>query len=323
MRDKLGQDNVRTGREYPFTSGTAAEKPADTESPYLHDSSRALRPVFLVLPEGRENRPSVREPGTAAAGPCLVRSEDWLKQADPLFTAWLATGDGPEADLALRRIYYRLRDEASALLGSADGEWAAVSLPAVPELDSRPDRLAELQDILLEALFNALAERQREGGDCRLDLLAPHPASAHEFAAAREFIETVAEQTLGHRFAAACRIGALFAPDISPAAAEEIGRIADFLVLDGAADGSAPEESAAADLVSAAESILAAVRGVKPAAVVFAAGGSAAAALADLYRIGLNGIFCGAEHRTEALLRAACLVWMDRHESADTATGWL
>ncbi|WP_036737038.1 hypothetical protein, partial [Paenibacillus zanthoxyli] len=178
MRDKLGQDNVRTGREYPFSSGTAAEKPADTESPYLHDSSRTLRPVFLVLPEGRENRPSFREPGTTAAGPSLVRSEDWLRQADPLFTAWLATGDGPEADLALRRIYYRLRDEAAALLGSEGGEWAAVSLPAVPELDSRPDRLAALQDILLEALFNALAlaERQREGGDCRLDLLAPHPA---------------------------------------------------------------------------------------------------------------------------------------------------
>ncbi|MDT3427616.1 hypothetical protein J2Z22_003179 [Paenibacillus forsythiae] len=323
MKDKLGQDNVKTFREYPFSSGTAAEKPAGAESQYLLASSRVLRPAFLVLPEGRENRPPVREPGSTAAGPCLVRSEDWLRQGDTLFAAWLSSGDGPEADLALRRIYYRLRDEAAALLGSPDGEWAAVSLPAVPELASRPDRLAELQDILLEALFNALAEQQREGGDSRLDLLAPHPASAHEFAAAREFIETVAEQTLGHRFAAACHIGALIAPDIRPAAAEEIARIADFLVLDaGAADGDAPEESAA-DLVAAAEGILAAVRGVKPAAVVLAAGGRAAAALADLYRIGLNGIFCGADHRTEALLRAACLVWMDRHEGVDAPYGRL
>lgn len=322
MGDKQWQDSVRNGVEYPYSSGTAAEIPAGVEDSYLPASLRGARPAFLVLPEGREDRPHNREPGSAPAGPCLIRSEDWLTPSSSLFGDWLASGSGPEADLALRRVYYRLRDEAAALLGSADGEWAAVSLPVTPELDSRPDRLAELQDTLLEALFNALAERQREGGDCRLDLLAPYPASPAEFAAAREFMESVAEQTLGHRFAAACRIGALIAPDVHPAAAAEIGRIADFLVLDGAADRSAPEESAAG-FASAAERILAAVRSVKPEAVVLAAGAPAASELADLYRIGLNGIFCGAAHRTEALLRAACLVWMDRHESTDTAAGRL
>ncbi|WP_310552151.1 hypothetical protein [Paenibacillus glufosinatiresistens] len=192
--------------------------------------------------------------------------------------------------------------------------WLAVALPSPPELEGAcGGRLGELQDAVLEALFLVLTDWQRAGGDCRLDLLAAYPASPAEFAAAREFIETVAEQTLGHRFAASCRIGALIAPDLAAPAAAEIGRTADFLVLDGAADEAAPEE-AAARFACAAEDIAAAVRRVKPAAALLAAGPPAAAALADLYRIGLGGIFCAPAQRTEALLRAACLTWIDRQE---------
>lgn len=313
MGDKQRHGHGAGGGGFPLSSGTAAEWHADGGS-YLPPSLPGARPAFLVLPEGRNERPSLREPGNSVSGPCLIRSEDWLNRAGGLYDTWLKSADGEEASAALRRIGYRLRDEAFAL----DSPWTAVSLPKTTELAARPDRLAELQDVILEALFRALGDRQRAGGDCRLDLLAPYPASGWEFAAAREFIESVAEQLLGHRYAAACRIGALIAPDTPPAAAAEIGRTADFLVIDGAAAEAAPA-GPAAGFVSAAEGILAAVRGVKPAAVVFAAGAPAAEELADLYRIGLNGIFCGPAERTEALLRAACLVWMDRHDSGSTS----
>ncbi|WP_157261063.1 hypothetical protein [Paenibacillus wynnii] len=221
----------------------------------------------------------------------------------------------------MQRIYYILRSTAAGLLESSDGSWVAVTLPFTPELSARPLKLNALQDVQLEALFAALGERYRQGCDSRVDLLAPYPASGAEFAAMREFIETVAEQTLGHAFAATCRIGALIAPD-AHRAAEEIVRIADFLVLDGAAMAAAPEDDAAAEgFALAAGQILTAVRRIKPAAVVFAAGAPAAYALADLYRIGLNGIFCSADQRTEALLRAACLTWMTRQETFEHTEG--
>ncbi|MBW4083729.1 hypothetical protein [Paenibacillus sp. S150] len=281
------------------------------------------RPAFLVLRDGREERPVPREEdGGLPAGPCLIRSGEWLlaPEVSELYAGWLFSEDKAQEERMLQRIYYRLRASAAALLESADGVWAAVMPPFMPELDDQPARLAALQDAQLDALFAAVAERQRLGGDCRLDLLAPYPASAAEFAAQREFIEGVAEQTLGHAYAAACRIGAMISPDVERAAAGEIARIADFLVLDGAAGEAAPEE-AAAGFARAAEEVLAAVRGVKPAAALLAAGAPAAYALADLYRIGLSGIFCSAGQRTEALLRAACLTWMARQDHADTAAG--
>lgn len=283
------------------------------------------RPAFLVLREGQEHRPLSREDGSGfPAGPCLVRSEEWLliPELTGLYDSWLASSDELQAERILQRIYYRLRAAAAGLLESGDGAWAAVTLICTPELAGAPVKLAALQDAQLEALFAAVAEHQRQGGDSRLDLLAPYPASAAEFAAQREFIEDVAEQTLGHAYAAACRIGALLAPEVRPAAAGEIARIADFLVLDGAAGWPAPEEPAAESFTLTAEAVLAAVQRVKPAAVVLAAGPAAAAELADLYRIGMSGIFCSAGQRTEALLRAACLTWIARQDThVDPAAG--
>lgn len=285
---------------------------------------RAGDPAFVVLREGREERNAHREEkGGAPAGPCLVRSEEWLLEAElsNLYECWLSSDDELQARRILQRISYRLRAVASELLESEDGDWAAVTLLYTPQLAAQPAKLATLQDAQLEALFAAVAECQRQGGDCRLDLLASYTASAAEFAAQREFIEEVADQTLGHAYAAACRIGALIAPDVHHAAAAEIARIADFLVLDGAGGEPAPEETAAEGFAQAAGNIVAAVRRVKPAAVILAAGAPAASALADLYRIGLSGIFCSAGQRTEALLRAACLIWMARQEAVDTASG--
>ncbi|KAI7249178.1 hypothetical protein KC345_g11769, partial [Hortaea werneckii] len=191
------------------------------------------RPAFLVLRDGLGERSVHREEsGTYPAGPCLIRGEEWL--LDPefagLYAGWMSSADEEQAERILQRIFYRLRAAAAVLLESADGVWAAVALPYTPELAARPARLAALQDAQLEALFAAVAESQRLGGDSRIDLLAPYPASAAEFAAMREFIEGVAEQTLGHAYAAACRIGALLRPDVQHAAAGEIARIADFLV---------------------------------------------------------------------------------------------
>jgi hypothetical protein len=283
-----------------------------------------VRPAFLVLREGFEDRPFFRdEAGSVPAGPCLIRSEEWLYTPElaGLYDCWLNSEDEFQADRTLQRIYYRLRAASAALLESADGVWAAITLLYTPELAAAPAKLAALQDVQLEALFAAVAANQRLGGDSRIDLLAPYPASAAEFAVKREFIEDVAEQTLGHAYAAACSIGALVAPGVEPAAAGEIARIADFLVLDGAADMAAPAEPAAEGFARAAQEALAAVRRVKPAAVVLAAGAPAASALADLYRIGMSGIFCSAGLRTEALLRAACLTWMARQDNVDTAAG--
>ncbi|KTD84425.1 hypothetical protein [Paenibacillus etheri] len=281
--------------------------------------------AFLVLREGREERPTVREgKKSVQAGPCLIRSEEWLLEPELfcLYENWLSSEDELQANRILQRIYYRLQAAATALLESPDGEWAAVTLLHPEELAAQPAKLAALQDAQLEALFTAVAESQRQGGDCRLDLLVAYTASGAEFAAKREFIEVVADQTLGHAYAAACRIGALIALDVEPSAAAEIVRIADFLVLDGAASELAPEGAAAEGFALAAGEILAAVRSVKPAAVVLAAGNPAAAALADLYRIGLSGIFCSVGQRTEALLRAACLIWIARQqETLDTAAG--
>ncbi|MEK3749975.1 hypothetical protein NYE25_17290 [Paenibacillus sp. FSL E2-8871] len=284
--------------------------------------------AFLVLREGREERekrPTARE-GTRSvqAGPCLIRSEEWLLEPELfcLYENWLSSEDELQANRMLQRIYYRLQAATTALLESPDGEWAALTLLHPEELAAQPAKLTALQDAQLEALFTAVAESQRQGGDCRLDLLVAYTASGAEFAAKREFIEVVADQTLGHAYAAACRIGALIAPDVEPSAAAEIARIADFLVLDGAASELAPEGAAAEGFTLAAGEILAAVRSVKPAAVVLAAGTPAASALADLYQIGLSGIFCSAGQRTEALLRAACLIWIARQqETLDTAAG--
>ncbi|WP_340025847.1 hypothetical protein MHI24_12030 [Paenibacillus sp. FSL K6-1096] len=284
------------------------------------------RQTFLVLREGRGDGAARREPpGVYPAGPCLIRAEEWLREPElsALYSRWMSCGEAEpaQAERILQRIYYRLRAATADLVESADGVWAAVTLPYTAKLAARPDRLAALQDAQLGALFAAVLHSQRLGGDSRIDLLAPYPAGAAEFAAQREFIEAVAEQTLGHAYAAACRIGALLAPDVSPAAAGEIARIADFLVLDGAAGEAAPGANAAEGFARAAAGVLAAVRRVRPAAAVLAAGAPAAYALADLYEIGLSGVFCGAAQRTDALLRAACLTWMARQEHPDAAAG--
>ncbi|GGF89511.1 hypothetical protein GCM10010912_38320 [Paenibacillus albidus] len=302
--ERQQQNGLRSREERPLMYNEGA------------NTGQEHKAAFLILREGREERTVPPADRRLPAGPCLIRSETWLlapKLAE-LYASWLFAEEEPLAERLLQRMYYRLRAEASALLESPDGDWAAVTVLFTPELAARRSRLAALQDAQLEALFTALAERQRRGGDCRLDLLAPYPASAAEFAAMREFIETVAEQTLGHAYAAACRIGALIAPETQQAAAGEIARIADFLVLDGAAGGAAPESAAAEGFARSTSLALAAVRRVKPAAVVFAAGPSAAKALADLYRIGCSGVFCSAAQRTEALLRAASLTWDARAE---------
>lgn len=305
-----------------LTDGERRKSSGNMSRTYLRRPGE--RSAFLVLRDGLGDRSVHREePGTYPAGPCLIRGEEWLLEPElaALYSGWLSCADEGQAERILQRIYYRLRAAAGALLESADGIWAAVALPYTPELAERPARLAALQDAQLEALFAAVAESQRLGGDSRIDLLAPYPASAAEFAAQREFIEGVAEQTLGHAYAAACRIGALLLPDVGRAAAGEIARIADFLVLDGAAGEAAPEESAAEGFAKAAAEVLAAVRRVKPAAAVLAAGAPAAYALADLYQIGMSGIFCSAAQRTEALLRAACLTWIARQDNIDAAAG--
>ncbi|WP_249900791.1 hypothetical protein [Paenibacillus sp. PK3_47] len=348
MKGEQQQDLVRSNEERPFTYNAvnravgvemsqaasvasaaaefiAGEEPRrETEVPDRTYFRRpGERPAFLVLREGQEVRTSFREEGAYPAGPCLIRSEEWLltPELTGLYDSWLSAADPLLEERILQRIYYRLRAAAAGLLESGDGAWAAVTLIYTPELAGAPAKLAALQDAQLEALFAAVAEHHRQGGDSRVDLLAPYPASAAEFAAQREFIEDVAEQTLGHAYAAACRTGAMLAPDVRHAAAGEIARIADFLVLDGAAGWPAPEEPAGGSFASAAAEILAAVQRVKPAAVVLAAGPAAASELADLYRIGMSGIFCSAEQRTEALLRAACLTWMARQDNIEPAAG--
>ncbi|WP_410512383.1 hypothetical protein PaeBR_20620 [Paenibacillus sp. BR2-3] len=329
MKGERQQDGFRNNEERPLKYsageqdgyGISREMAGRFNRTYFSRTDN--QPAFLVLREGGDDRRTAAAGGSAAVGPCLVRSEEWLLRPElaALYNTWINSEDGSEADRGLQRIYYMLRSAAAGLLESSDGSWVAVTLPFTDELSRQPSRLAALQDVQLEALFTALGERHLQGSDSRVDLLAPYPASGAEFAAMREFVETVAEQTLGHAYAAACRIGALIAPD-AVHAAEEIGRIADFLVLDGAAGGPAPEHDAAAEgFALAAGQILAAVRRVKPAAVVLAAGAPAVAALADLYLIGLNGIFCSADQRTEALLRAACLTWMARHETVEPAGG--
>ncbi|MDQ0196133.1 hypothetical protein [Paenibacillus wynnii] len=348
MKDEHQQDGFRSNEERPlkFNAGDQAWdgvsfsvslKSASAESESVGGSRETaerfnrsyfsrteLHPEFLVLREGENDRRVVTAGNPAtAAGPCLVRSEAWLlkPELEKLYNTWITSDNEAETDRVLQRIYYILRSTAAGLLESSDGNWVAVTLPFTPELSARPLKLNALQDVQLEALFAALGERYRQGCDSRVDLLAPYPASGAEFAAMREFIETVAEQTLGHAFAATCRIGALLAPD-AHRAAEEIVRIADFLVLDGAAMAAAPEDDAAAEgFALAAGQVLTAVRRIKPAAVVLAAGAPAASALADLYRIGLNGIFCSADQRTEALLRAACLTWMARQETFEHTEG--
>ena len=171
--------------------------------------------AFLVLREGDEERTVHSEKGDFfPLGPCLIRSEEWLRtpELSVLYSGWLFSEDELQTKRTLQRLGYRMRAVATELLESSDGCWTAVTLPFMPELAEQPERLATLQDAQLEALFTALAEHQRQGGESRLDLLAPYPASTDEFAAMREFIEEVAEQTLGHAYAAACRIGALIAP---------------------------------------------------------------------------------------------------------------
>lgn len=151
------------------------------------------RPAFLVLREGSGDRPLLRdEPGPLPAGPCLIRSEEWMQTPElaGLCECWLNSGDALQAERALQRIYYRLRAASAALLESADSVWAAVTLLHTPELAARPTKLAELQDVQLEALFAAVAANQRLGSDSRIDLLAAYPASAAEFAAQRELLRT-------------------------------------------------------------------------------------------------------------------------------------
>lgn len=350
MRGERQENGLRSSEERPFkfmykagdravgiemsqagsVAAAAAEfiagvEPVDVMEPL--NRSYFKRPgeqsTFLVLREGREERPTARENSkTIQAGPCFIRSEEWLWEPELfcLYESWLSCEEEQQASRILQRISYRLRAAAEELLESADGEWAAVTLLHPGGLaETQPAKLAALQDAELEALFTAVAACQRQGGDCRLDLLVACTAGPAEFAAKREFIEAVADQTLGHAYAAACRIGALIAPDGELAAAGEIARIADFLVLDGAAAAPAPEGTAAEGFTLAAGEIFAAVRDVKPAAVVLAAGPAAAVALADLYEIGFSGIFCSAGQRTEALLRAACLIWIARQDSLDTA----
>ncbi|WP_151737389.1 hypothetical protein [Paenibacillus tengchongensis] len=351
MKGERQQDHNRSKEERPFKYSSSAERAIGVEmsqaasvasaaAEFLAGEEHSKRPefpartysrrpgegpAFLVLRDCTGEALAPREEGGAyPAGPSLIRSESWLHEPDiaHVYRSWLSCEDEEQAARALQRIYYRLRAVSAELLDSADGVWAAVTLLQPPELAADPDRLAALQDAQLGALFAAVAEHLRLGGDSRVDLLAVYPASASEFAAVREFIEDVAEQTLGHAFAAACRTGALLAPEVRLAAAGEIARTADFLVLDGAADEAAPEAAAACFALAAGE-ILAAVRSVKPAAAIFAAGTPAATALADLYRIGISGVFCAAGQRTEALLRAACLTWMARQERIDAAAeGW-
>ncbi|WP_157771452.1 hypothetical protein, partial [Paenibacillus sonchi] len=70
------------------------------------------------------------------AGPCLIRSGEWLlaPEVNGLYASWLFSETAAQEERILQRIYYRLRASAAALLDSADGLWAAVMLPFMPEL---------------------------------------------------------------------------------------------------------------------------------------------------------------------------------------------
>lgn len=100
--------------------------------------------AFLVLREGREEReerPTTRE-GTRSvqAGPCLIRSEEWLLEPELfcLYENWLSSEDELQANRMLQRIYYRLQAATTALLESPDGEWAALTLLHPEELRRSP-----------------------------------------------------------------------------------------------------------------------------------------------------------------------------------------
>lgn len=70
------------------------------------------RPAFLVLRDGLGDRSLLREePGIYPAGPCLIRSEEWLLEPElaALYSSWMSCGDEGQAERILQRIYYRPR----------------------------------------------------------------------------------------------------------------------------------------------------------------------------------------------------------------------
>lgn len=197
---------------------------------------------------------------------------------------------------------------------------AAVALLYTPELAARPARLAALQDAQLDALFAAALHSQRLGGDSRIDLLAPYPASLEEFAAQRELLRAWPSRpsaTLMRQPAVSGRCSRPMWGRLPPGKSR-----ASPISWCWTARRAKPRRGERRRGLRAGGG-----RGAGRRAPGAAGGGSArrgapaAYALADLYEIGMSGIFCSAAQRTEALLRAACLTWIARQEHSDAAAG--
>lgn|GEM_PF-1397242 len=229
-----------------------------------------------------------------AQGIGLIRGEEALQHGllQEVYSAWLKSR-GEKASMLRRRLIMLWTAYWVSVFQAANGSKCAVSLLEDPAL-SHPMEKREAQDAQLESMFRALEQCGGQGMECQLELLAVQPAHADEFMDIHHFIEEVAEQTLmDQRRFVRIRYGALLDERTNPAAAAEIARMADVIVLDmeGTESGGEPELTEDAVKGFAFAGIIERIRRIKP-QLTLRMNGAGTDDLKMVYRHGIHEVSC-------------------------------
>lgn len=291
-----------------------------TISPSLHrllgwsDRNRRLKVMSrTAVPERIE-----RDIRQGAQGIGLIRGEEALQHGllQEVYTAWLKSR-GEKSSMLRRRLIMLWTAYWVSVFQAAKGSRCAVSLLEDPALSHAMEE-REAQDAQLESMFRALEQCGEQRIECQLELLAVQPEHADEFMDIHHFIEEVAEQTLmdQKRFVR-IRYGALLDERTNPAAAAEIARMADVIVLDMEGTESGGDPGVTEDAARGFADIIERIRRIKP-QLTLRMNGAGTGDLKMVYRHGIHEVSCSSADLAAVRILGARLELRRRCSSSQT-----
>lgn len=208
-----------------------------------------------------------------------------------------------------RRLLCLLQEQWESLLYTLEGASATLSLIPTSNAMGCSYLSDGIQDIQIEALFRAMRACEQQGVDCNVDILVTHPRSAEQFADVVQFIDQIAEQTLGHmRRSINYRVGALVPWNIRSSIAADIARCTHLMVV----KWEERNEKSPIDYDSMDMGIFHHIRQIHPRIHIRAVGHIMSEDLPIIYALGIDEISCDPQELPVIRIAAAQLELMEK-----------
>lgn len=215
-----------------------------------------------------------------ASGLGLVRCEEMLRaeHLKGIIPSDVSEGDKISEPMQ-RRLLCLFQEQWESLFYALQGASATISLAPSSSISSYPPD--GIQDIQIEALFRAIRACEQQGIDCVVDILVTHPANVEQFAAGIQFIDQIAEQTLGlMRHSIKYKVGVLLSHNTNLFIATELARCTHLMVVDWEWEEQSMSE------------IFHQIRRIHPSIHIRAVGQITSADLPGIYSLGIDEISC-------------------------------